>query len=103
MVVSYTALLREKALSLRRLEAQRSALNKKVRELREELVLLLEPGSYVGEVVKVMGTGKVLVKVGTEGKYSPVQGGRCTRWVRVRTALFGVGWHRRAPRHVQPT
>lgn len=29
-----------------------------------------EPGSYVGEVVKVMGKNKVLVKVQPEGKYS---------------------------------
>lgn len=31
--------------------------------LKEELQLLQEPGSYVGEVVKVMGKSKVLVKV----------------------------------------
>jgi ATP-dependent 26S proteasome regulatory subunit len=31
--------------------------------LREESQLLQEPGSYVGEVVKVMGKNKVLVKV----------------------------------------
>lgn len=31
--------------------------------LREELQLLQEPGSYVGEVVKLMGKKKVLVKV----------------------------------------
>ena len=37
--------------------------------LREELQLLQEPGSYVGEVVKVMGKDKVLVKVQPEGKY----------------------------------
>lgn len=29
-----------------------------------------EPGSYVGEIVKVMGKNKVLVKVQPEGKYS---------------------------------
>ena len=40
-----------------------------VRLLREELQLLQEPGSYVGEVVKVMGKKKVLVKVQPEGKY----------------------------------
>lgn len=34
-----------------------------VRSLKEELQLLQEPGSYVGEVVKVMGKSKVLVKV----------------------------------------
>lgn len=32
--------------------------------------MLQEPGSYVGEVVKVMGKTKVLVKVQPEGKYS---------------------------------
>jgi ATP-dependent 26S proteasome regulatory subunit len=51
------------------LEAQRNALNSRVRLLREELKLLQEPGSYVGEVVKVMGKKKVLVKVQPEGKY----------------------------------
>ena len=44
-----------------------------VRLLREELQLLHEPGSYVGEVVKVMGKTKVLVKVQPEGKYSQCQ------------------------------
>ena len=34
-----------------------------VRLLKEELQLLQEPGSYVGEVVKVMSKKKVLVKV----------------------------------------
>ena len=60
---------REKAQNLRRLEAQRNELNGKVRLLREELQLLQEPGSYVGEVVKAMGKTKVLVKVNPEGKY----------------------------------
>lgn len=40
-----------------------------VRMLREELQLLQEPGSYVGEVVRLMGKKKVLVKVQPEGKY----------------------------------
>lgn len=40
-----------------------------VRLLREELQLLQEPGSYVGEVIKVMGKKKVLVKVQPEGRY----------------------------------
>jgi 26S proteasome regulatory subunit T6 len=55
--------------NLRRLEAQRNQLNSQVRNLREELSLLHEPGSYVGEVVKLMGKKKVLVKVHPEGKY----------------------------------
>jgi len=58
-----------KTQNLRRLEAQRNTLNAKVRLLREELGLLQEPGSYVGEVVRVMGKKKVLVKVQPEGKY----------------------------------
>lgn len=40
-----------------------------VRMLREELQQLQEPGSYVGEVVKVMSKTKVLCKVHPEGKY----------------------------------
>ncbi|MBA0567941.1 hypothetical protein Golob_005469 [Gossypium lobatum] len=61
--------LRQKTHNLNRLEAQRNELNSRVRMLREELQLLQEPGSYVGEVVKVMGKNKVLVKVHPEGKY----------------------------------
>jgi 26S proteasome regulatory subunit T6 len=79
----------KKTQNLRRLEAQRNALNTRgtfslarrhsryvlpadsgtVRLLREELQVLQEPGSYVGEVIKVMGKKKVLVKVQPEGKY----------------------------------
>ena len=61
--------VRERTQNLRRLEAQRNELNSKVRLLREELSLLQEPGSYVGEVVNIMGRKKVLVKVHPEGKY----------------------------------
>jgi len=61
--------INRKTLNLRRLEAQRNNLNARVRLLREELQLLQEPGSYVGEVVKLMGKTKVLVKTGQEGKY----------------------------------
>mmetsp|Transcript_13411 Transcript_13411/g.25608 ORF Transcript_13411/g.25608 Transcript_13411/m.25608 type:complete len:397 (+) Transcript_13411:157-1347(+) len=61
--------VRDKTNNLRRLEAQRNELNFRVRLLKEELQLLQEPGSYVGEVVKVMGKKKVLVKVHPEGKY----------------------------------
>eukprot|EP00197_Chlamydomonas_leiostraca_P011810 CAMPEP_0202885104 /NCGR_PEP_ID=MMETSP1391-20130828/41489_1 /ASSEMBLY_ACC=CAM_ASM_000867 /TAXON_ID=1034604 /ORGANISM="Chlamydomonas leiostraca, Strain SAG 11-49" /LENGTH=434 /DNA_ID=CAMNT_0049568345 /DNA_START=76 /DNA_END=1381 /DNA_ORIENTATION=- len=61
--------VKDKSHNLRRLEAQRNELNTQVRLLREELQLLQEPGSYVGEVIKVMGKNKVLVKVHPEGKY----------------------------------
>jgi len=59
----------DKLQNLRRLEAQRNELNSKVRFIREEIQLLQEAGSYVGEVIKAMGKTKVLVKVHPEGKY----------------------------------
>merc|ERR1711976_141709 len=59
----------KKQQDLRRLEAQRNEMNAKVRMLSEELQLLQEQGSYVGEVVKAMDKKKVLVKVHPEGKY----------------------------------
>merc|ERR1719163_216683 len=62
-------LLKERQMNKRRLEAQRSELNGRVRLLREELHMLLEPASNCGEVIKAMGKQKVLVKVGQEGKY----------------------------------
>jgi len=68
-IQEFEVLKSEKLQNLRRLEAQRNELNNKVRQLREELQLLQEPGSYVGEVVKLMGKNKVLVKVHPEGKY----------------------------------
>ena len=40
-----------------------------VRRLRDELQKLQESGSYIGEVVKVMGKNRVLVKIGSDGKY----------------------------------
>ena len=62
-------ILHTKQSDLRRLEAQRNELNARVRRLRDELQKLQDPGSYIGEVVKVMGKNKVLVKVHPEGKY----------------------------------
>ena len=50
----------EKNQNLRRLQAQRNELNAKVRMLREELQLLQEQGSYVGEVVKAMDKKNVI-------------------------------------------
>jgi len=62
-------MIREKQNVQRRLEARRNALNTEVRQLKQELTTLREPGSHVGEVVKMMGKNKVLVKVNNEGKY----------------------------------
>jgi len=61
--------VQEREADLQRLKARRNELNAKVRMLREELHHLQEPGSYVGEVVKQMGSSKVLVKIHPEGKY----------------------------------
>lgn len=61
--------IRTKTANLRRLEAQRNALNDKVRFIKDELGLLQEPGSYVGEIVKIVSDKKVLVKIQPEGKY----------------------------------
>jgi len=63
------AQIKERSLNKRRLEAQRNELNGRVRLLREELHMLMEPASNCGEVIKAMGKNKVLVKVGQEGKY----------------------------------
>lgn len=82
---------------LRRLEAQRNDYNSRVRLLREELGLLQQPGSYVGEVVKVMGTKKVLVKVHPEGKYGMLNMEFCRRL----TNFFASRRYRRRCRHGQ--
>ncbi|TKW22553.1 hypothetical protein SEVIR_4G236300v4 [Setaria viridis] len=61
--------LLQKIKDLRRQEAQRNVINSRVKFCRDELRLLQEPASHVGEVVKVMSKSKVLVKVHPEGKY----------------------------------
>lgn len=57
-IQDYEIQLAAKTQNLRRLEAQRNTLNSKVRALKDELKLLQEPGSYVGELIKVMGKKK---------------------------------------------
>ena len=61
--------VRDKRQNLKRLEAQRNEMNSAVKQLKEEISLLQEPGSYVGEVVKLMGKGKALVKVRSYDSY----------------------------------
>mmetsp|Transcript_5167 Transcript_5167/g.14529 ORF Transcript_5167/g.14529 Transcript_5167/m.14529 type:complete len:413 (-) Transcript_5167:66-1304(-) len=68
-ISEYELQLQSKVQNLRRLEAQRNELNARVRMLREELQMLQESGSYVGEVVKAMGKNQVLVKVHPEGRH----------------------------------
>lgn len=50
-----------------RLDAQRAELNRRVRHLKEEVTMLLESGSLVADVAKVMGKTKVLVKTSVQG------------------------------------
>ena len=52
----------EKRQNLRRLEAQRNEMNLMVKNLKEELYMLLQPGSQVAEVSKMMSKNKCLVK-----------------------------------------
>ncbi|KAG6883115.1 26S protease regulatory subunit 8 [Termitomyces sp. T159_Od127] len=99
--------INQKTQNLRRLEAQRNALNARVRLLREELQLLHEPGSYVGEVVKVMGKNKVLVKVQPEGKYivdldSEVDINALTPTLRVALRSDSYTIHKILPNKVDP-
>lgn len=63
-ITELKALRQRKIDDYNRLEAQRNELNKRVRHLKDELQLLQESGSSVGEVVRVMGKSKVLVKSG---------------------------------------
>lgn len=51
----------------KRLDAQRGELNRRVRQLKEEVMHLLESGSLVADVAKVMGNKKVLVKTNIQG------------------------------------
>jgi len=97
----------EKVMNLRRLQAQRNELNAKVRMLREELQLLQEPGSYVGEVVKLMGKNKVLVKVHPEGKYvvdldRSIETGKITPNLRVALRNDNYSLHKILPNKVDP-
>ncbi|KAJ3102285.1 26S protease regulatory subunit 8 [Phlyctochytrium planicorne] len=93
--------------NLRRLEAQRNQLNAKVRMLRDELRLLQEPGSYVGEVVKLMGKKKVLVKAHPDGKYvvdiaSTIDISTLTPTVRVALRHDSYQLHKVLPNKVDP-
>eukprot|EP00922_Rhytidocystis_sp_ex-Travisia-forbesii_P018153 GHVS01027020.1.p1 GENE.GHVS01027020.1~~GHVS01027020.1.p1 ORF type:complete len:433 (-),score=60.57 GHVS01027020.1:291-1589(-) len=97
----------EKQQNKRRLEAQRNELNSKVRELRDELQYLLEPASYVGEVVKAMGKHKVLVKVNPEGKFvvdiaKSIEIAKCTPNTRVALLNDSYKLHKILPTKVDP-
>lgn len=69
-IADLQVLIASKQNNLRRLEAQRNQLNSRVRSLKEELMVLQEPAANVGEVVKMMGKGKALVKMQPDGKFA---------------------------------
>ncbi|KAA0152852.1 hypothetical protein FNF27_01079 [Cafeteria roenbergensis] len=99
--------IRQKQLNLRRLEAQRNEINTKVRLLREELFKLQEPASNIGEVVKQMGKDRVLVKVGSDGKYiveveKPLKISDCVPNTRVALRSDSYALHRILPSKVDP-
>lgn len=99
--------VRSKQKNLRRLEAQRNELNGKVRMLRQELSLLQQPGSYVGEVVKQMGKDKVLVKIGPDGKHvvdvgKDIDITKCTPNTRVALQNDSYTLHKILPTKVDP-
>jgi 26S proteasome regulatory subunit T6 len=101
------AAVTQKTQNLRRLKAQRNQLNARVRLLREELQLLQEPGSYVGEVVKVMGKNKVLVKVNPEGKYivdihPSIDQSKLTPTIRVALRHDSYQLHKILPNKIDP-
>jgi 26S proteasome regulatory subunit T6 len=98
---------RARTQNLRRLEAQRNDLNAKVRLLREELTLLQEPASHIGEVVRLMGKSKVLVKINPDGKYvvdvdKAIDIALCTPNTRVALRNDSYVLHKILPNKVDP-
>lgn len=97
----------EKTQNLERLKAQRNELNTRVRHIREELVELHEPGSYIGEVVKPMGKSKILVKCNPDGKYvvdmeKDIDINKCTPNTRVALRSDSYTLHKILPTKVDP-
>lgn len=89
------------------MKAQRNELNSKVRQIREELIQLHEPGSYIGEIVKAMGKNKVLVKVNPDGKYvvdidKDIDINKCTPNTRVAMRSDSYTIHKILPTKVDP-
>jgi 26S proteasome regulatory subunit T6 len=99
--------IRDKTQNFERLKAQRNELNNRVKLMREELMQLHEPGSYVGEVVKAMGKQKVLVKVNPDGKYvvdldKDIDINKCTPNTRVALRSDSYTLHKILPTKVDP-
>jgi 26S proteasome regulatory subunit T6 len=99
--------IRDKTQNFERLKAQRNELNNRVKLMREELMQLHEPGSYVGEVVKAMGKQKILVKVNPDGKYvvdidKDIDINKCTPNTRVALRSDSYTLHKILPSKVDP-
>lgn len=78
-----------------------------VRDIRDELSMLYQHGSSVGEVVKPMGKDKVLVKMGGEGKYvvgldKEIKISQCTPGARVALRSDSMELHKILPTKVDP-
>ncbi|KAJ5073498.1 hypothetical protein M0811_08615 [Anaeramoeba ignava] len=100
-------LLKQKEQNIRRLEVQRNELNSQVRLLKEELELLQESSSSIGEVVKLMGKKKALVKIHPEGKYvvgisKNIDIATLTPGTRVALSGNGYRLHKILPNKVDP-
>ena len=68
-IIELKAILEEKETNYARVKSKRDDLNTRVRRLKDELHLLLEPPSTIAEVAKVMGKDKALAKLsGGQGK-----------------------------------
>lgn len=61
--------IQQKLENLQRLEAQRNELNDSVRSIKDEIISLQESSGLIGDVIKVLGKDKVLVKIAHEGKF----------------------------------
>lgn len=97
----------EKGNNVRRLQAQRNELNAKVRATREELQLLQEQASYVGEVVKPLDKKKVLIKINPEGKFivdidKDIKIEECTTGTRVALRADSYTLHKILPNKIDP-
>jgi len=97
----------EKGNNVRRLQAQRNELNTKVRATREELQLLHEQASYVGEVIKPLDKKKVLIKINPEGKFivdidKDIKIEECTTGTRVALRADSYTLHKILPNKIDP-
>ncbi|KAI5148080.1 26S proteasome regulatory subunit T6 [Enteropsectra breve] len=92
---------------LKSLEQERAALNKLVRELRDEIAISQEASSSVGIISKKMGNKKCLVKTQPDGKYivdveEGVDYEQLKAGVRVALRATSMNIHRILPTSIDP-